>query len=380
MKILIFSWRGPGHPKAGGAEQATFEHAKIWSKKGFDVTWFTSSFDKARMEENIEGVNFIRRGDEILGVQIKAIWWYLFGDHKKFDIVVDEFHGIPFFTPLYIRSKKIGWIHEVAKEVWLMNPLKFPLNIIYGVLGFIGEPLIFRLFYTHIPFMTVSESTKEDLTKWGIYGNNIHVVKNGVTLDLPSRLPVKEKKKTAIYLGAVAKDKGIEDAIRAFAYINMEDSNWQYWVVGEADKNYLKFLESLVKELGLTKKIKFWGFVTNRQKFELLAKAHLLVNPSFREGWGLVNIEANSVRTPVVGYEVVGVKDSVINGKTGILCRLGDVDKLALNCIYLLSNPKEYRRMQQNALSWSKNFNWEKAGSRSFKLLNSLVGMCPPID
>lgn len=380
MNILIFSWRGPGHPKAGGAEQATFEHAKAWFKKGFGITWFTSSFDKAKREENIEGINFIRRGDEIFGVQIRAIWWYLFGDHKKFDIVVDEFHGIPFFTPLYVRSKKLAWIHEVAKEVWLMNPLKFPLNVIYGVLGFIGEPLIFRLLYAHIPFMTVSNSTKEDLQRWGISKTMIYVINNGVTLDLPTKLPSKEKKKTIIYLGSIAKDKGIEDAIRVFAQINSKNPNWQYWVVGKADVNYLKVLQRLAKGLGVSRKIKFWGFVSNRRKFELLARAHILLNPSYREGWGLVNIEANAVGTPTVGYNVTGMRDSVIDGRTGILCKLGDIQKLAANCIDLLSVQNKYKTFHDNAVKWSRKFSWEKAGRQSFKLLNSLAGMRPLID
>lgn len=152
MKVLIFSWRGLGHPRAGGAELATQEHAKYWVGKGNKVTLFTSFFKNGKREETIDGVKVIRRGREILGVQVAAFFWYVFGKHERFDIVVDQFHGLPFFTPLYIRSKKLGYIHEVAKEVWLINRLKFPLNILYGVLGYVGEPfLTTQIFLDEMP-------------------------------------------------------------------------------------------------------------------------------------------------------------------------------------------------------------------------------------
>ena len=67
------------------------------------------------------------------------------------------FHFIPFFTPLYTKSKKLAFIHETAEEIWLRHRL-FPINII----GYFIEPLFFKL-YRNIPFMTVSNSTKRDL-------------------------------------------------------------------------------------------------------------------------------------------------------------------------------------------------------------------------
>lgn len=373
MNILLLSWRDLKHPNAGGAEQVTFEHAKGWVAGGHNVWWFSSSFDGYKTKETFENITFVRRGRQTLGVHILAFFWYVFGKHPRFDLVVDQFHGIPFFTPLYVRAKKIAYIHEVTGEaVWKLNPWPRPFNLIPWVVGTICEPIVFKLFYTRIPFMTVSNSTKKNLVELGIPEYNIRVIPNGVLLDaLPSRLPQKEKKKTVVYLGALSADKGIIDALRVFGEMHRLDGDWQYWVIGRGSKEYTDKLHSMSADLGISKNIKYWGFVGDEKKFELLARAHIMVNPSVREGWGLVNIEANAVGTPVIGYNVLGTKDSIVDGRTGLLVESGDYKQLA-RAILDLTNRSEYLTFRRNALEWSKRFTWDQAKDRSLKFINSL--------
>lgn len=372
MNILILSWRGPGHPHAGGAEQATHEYAKGWVKAGHKVSLFTSDYIGARKEEIIDGVKIIRLGSQIFGVHIEAFKWFLFGKHEKFDIVIDQFHGIPFFTPLYMREKKLAFIHEITKEVWSLNPWPYPFNLIPAVLGRVFEPFIFKLFYKKIPFLTGANSTKEDLITWGIPKKNITVIPYGVT-SLKLKTYKKEDKKTIIFLGALSKDKGIEDALKIFSILNQQD-DFQFWIVGKGEEHYLKNLNSQSCKLGIDKKIKFWGFVTQGQKFELLSRAHILVNPSAREGWGLVVIEAASVGTPTVGYNVAGLKDSILDGKTGILCN-PNPRSCAEVTLSLIKDKKKYEILRKNCFEWSKKFNWEISYKESFRLIEKLVNI-----
>ncbi|KKU03504.1 MAG: Glycosyl transferase group 1 [Candidatus Amesbacteria bacterium GW2011_GWB1_47_26] len=366
----MLSWRGPGHPNYGGAEISTYHHIRAWVKAGHQVYWFTSSVLHSPSEETIDGVHIIRRGFQILQVQFAAVIWYFFSPHPKFDLVVDQFHGIPFFTPLFVRSKKLAFIHEVAKEVWWINHLRFPANYIFGTAGFISEPLIFRLFYRHIPFFTVSQSTKQDLIKWSIPASNIYIIPNGTTT-LPAKF-AKEKTPTVIFLGAVAHDKGIEDTLFAFSYIIKLHPQWRLWIVGKSEPTYQAKLDELGLHLGINSRLKFWGFVNQRKKFELLAKAHVMLNPSIREGWGLVNIEANSVGTPVVAYDVPGCRDSIQNGTTGLLCPKGDISCLAKTCVRLVSDNKLYEKTSAQAKKWSLQFSWAKSASLSLKLIETL--------
>ena len=372
MNILVLSWRDPKHPNAGGAEISTLEHAKAWVKAGHKVIWFSSSFKAAKSKEFVEGIEIVRGGRQFFDVQVRAFFWYLFGAHPKFNFVVDQFHGIPFFTPFYVRVKKLAFIHEVARDVWKLNPWPWPYRLIPAILGPVFEPLVF-VFYKNIPFMTVSESTRKDLINWGIPNPNVTVIQNGI--NLPNGFNYshpKEKTNTLIYLGAISKDKGIEDAFLAFSEILKVDKNWQFWVAGKASEDYLKWMERASKNLHFGNNYKYWGFVGEDKKFELLALAHLLINPSAHEGWGLVNIEASCVGTPVVGYDVHGVRDSVKDEETGILSSRGDYRSLAQNSLKLVADSRQYERFRINCINWSKKFSWQKATRESLQLIESL--------
>ncbi len=364
MNILMFSWRGPNHPNAGGAEIVTFEHLKAWAAAGHNVTLFTSATPDLPRLERLDKVQIIRRGQQLVTVQLHALFWYVFGHHPKYDLVVDQFHGLPFFTPLFVPAKKLAFIHEVAKEVWWINHLRFPINYLFGAIGFFLEHLIFKLFYRRIPFFTVSQSTKDDLVNWFIPPSNIHIIPSGV-ITLPADFP-KEKNPTVIFLGAVAKDKGIEDALFAFSLILKTNPQYQFWVVGKGEDKYLNSLR-------VPDNVKFWGFVNERHKFELLARAHVMLNPSVREGWGLVNIEANSVGTPVVAYDVPGCRDSIQDQVTGLLCPFKDIHCLAGSVQSLIENKSLYSRISTSAKSWSKQFTWAKSTPLSLALIDRIA-------
>lgn len=372
MRILVFSWRDPKHPLAGGAEQVMHEHMKGWVRGGHSVTLFVSRFKGSSKEETLNGVRIIRSGHQYhLGVQLTGILYYL--KHKNdYDFVVDQFHGMPFFTPIYVKKPILAVIQETAREVWFLNPLPRPLNWIYGVAGYFLEPLVFLL-YKKVPFMTGSQSAKEDLIKFGTPESNIHIVPHGVIVKNPRPLPQKEKIPTIVYLGVLSKDKGIEDALRCFSLLTSRE-RFRFWIIGRAEtENYSSRVKKLAGKLGLLKTIRFWGFVLQSKKFELLARAHILVNPSVREGWGLVNIEANSVGVPVVAYKNAGLVDSVKDGKSGILCKENTPEGLAKNTLTLIRSKDAYKNFVKGALEWSKKFSWKKSRKLSLNLIRCIV-------
>ncbi len=371
LNILILSWRGPGHPNAGGAEISTHEHAKGWVKAGYTVTLFTSYFSHAKREEVVDGVQIKRYGRQMLGVQWEAFIWYLFKLHQKFDLVIDQFHGIPFFTPLYVRIKKLAFIHEVAKEVWGLNPWPKPFNLLPAFLGMYLEPLIFKILYKKIPFMTVSKSTKDDLIEWGIPDKNITIIHNGINIPKDVKIFEKEKEPTLIFLGVLSRDKGIEDALEVFSILPTK-VKWKFWVVGRGGKEYLKHLKFLCKKLNIEKQVIFYDFVDERRKFELLSRANLLINTSIREGWGLVVIEAASVGTPTVGYNVAGLRDSIKNGITGLLCNPNPKD-CREEILSLINNKKNYNILRENCLKWGSKFSWEKSVKESLELIEKIA-------
>lgn len=374
MNILLFSWRGPNHPNAGGAEISSHEHAKGWVREGHKVTLFTSFFSGAKREEVIDGIAIKRYGRQMFGVQWEAFVWYLFKAHEKFDLVIDQFHGIPFFTPIYIRAKKLAFIHEVAKEVWSLNSWPKPYNLLPTIIGTILEPLIFKFFYRNTPFMTVSDSTKQDLILWGIQSQKIAVIHNGVIVPRKLQLFQKEKEPTLIFLGAISRDKGIEESLKAFARLYSQNKKYKLWVVGKAEGNYLERLKILSNRLGIKKGVTFYGFVNETKKFKLLAKAHILINTSVREGWGLVVIEAASVGTPTLAFDAPGLRDSIKDKVTGLLCKRRDTDELANLIKETIEDKTLFNDLSKNAYAWSEKFNWDKSVALSLQLIKRIAG------
>lgn len=370
MNILYLSWRGPGHPNSGGAELVAHEHAKAWIKKGHKVTLFTSYFPGAKEVEYIDRVKIIRAGNAILTVQLKAFIWYLFKSKEKFDVVIDEFHGLPFFTPLYVRAKKLAWIHEIAGNVWKFNSLPFPFNSLVANLAPVCEPLIFKLFYKKTKFVTFADSIKNELIDICIPEKNITIINHGVNILNPKKIS-KNKMFTISYLGVLTQDKGIEDAIDAINLLN-KIQKIQFWIIGQGEGSYTKFLKSKVEALGLDKVTKFWGFVNEQKKFKLLKKASVLIHPSIREGWGLVVIEAGLMGTPTIGYNVSGLRDSIIDMETGLLCKYNNPKNLSENIFKLYQDKKLYKKLSQNSIKWSKNFSWGKSTCQSLDIINKL--------
>jgi glycosyltransferase involved in cell wall biosynthesis len=366
MNILILNWRDPKNPKSGGAEIVTINHAKAWVKAGHRVTWLTSSFRSSKKKEKIEGVNIIRRGNSI-SVYLFAPFYYLFSGNK-FDVVIDEIHGLPFFTPIYVRKPKIIFIHEVADEIWdYMYP--FPISKI----GKMVENLYFKL-YKNIKCWTDADSTADDLEKYGIKRENCTIINCPISNKTLIKFSEKEDIPTFIFVSRIVRMKGIENVIKAFLCIEEKLKNVKLWIVGDGDDKYMKELKGKIKKCSAISRIKFFGHVSEEKKLELMGKAHLLLHASIKEGWGLVVIEAASQATPSIVYNVSGLRDSVKDCKTGIVLEENTPEEMARKTVALLEDKEKYSTFQKNGLQWARSLTWDKATRKSLALLEDIVG------
>lgn len=364
MRILILNWRDPSHPYAGGAEKSILEHAKYWLKKGADVTWYSSSFESSKKQEIINGIKIIRVGSHYT-THLMFIFYCLLGKFNGYSVIIDCFHFLPYFTPLFMRKeKKIALIQETGGNLWFKN-----ISPPFAVIGFLLEPLFF-LFYKDTVFITASESTKKDLLKFGIKKNMIQVILHGV--DFKDIKANKEKTPTVLYLGLLSKDKGLEDAIKAFIEIRRKIPSAKLWIAGREQKR--EYLNSVLKSLKLTNSkdfITYYGYVTEKVKFELFKKSWILLHPSEKEGWGLNVIEAATQGTPTVGYNVAGLRDSIKHKQTGILTD-PNFFSLGKEAIGVISDKNLYNSLSKEAILWSRNFSWKSSGKASFNLLTKL--------
>ena len=359
MRILILNWRSLNDPLAGGAERATFEHAKRWVKNHkANITWLSPRYDK-KDNEIIEGIHFkyiglplTRKISQLIFrfplFYFLVFWTYVTQFKGKIDVVVDEVHGIPFLTPLYVREKIIVYIHEVAGEIWdLMYP--FPINKI----GHFIEKLLY-LPYKKIKFVA-SPSATRDLLNLGFNKNQITTLTYGITAPVVKAVPQKAKDLTIIFLNRLVKMKGPERAIDIFAKVHKVDKTAKLIFIGDGEPDFKDKLREKIKNSGLSKSVSFVGFVSEPEKFKILSKAHVLLNTSFKEGWGLVNIEANRMGTPVIAYKVKGNEDSVQTGVSGFVFNVGEEDKMAQKIVEI----KKDEQIRKSAIKYSNTFNWE---------------------
>lgn len=360
--ILIFNWRDIKHSYAGGAEVYIHELSKRWVNAGHAVTIFCGNDGLHPRCEIIDGVEIIRRGGFYF-VYVWAFIYYLFHFRGRFDLIIDSQNGIPFFTPLYVKEPVFSLMYHVHQEVFRKS-LVWLLSAIAAVLENRAMPWIYR----NTKFITVSDSTKEEMQKLGISASAITIIYPGVDLSVLGS-GTKSKKPTVLYLGRLKYYKGIETFINTAEKIVKEIPNAKFIIAGDGEER--ENLIKLVKNLKLEGKIKFLGRVSEREKVRLYQRAWVFVNPSMMEGWGITTLEANACGTPVVAANVPGLRDSVRNPSSGFLVPHGDSNAFAQKIQQLIENDRSRAQMSYKAMIWAKKFDWEKSANEGLKILSS---------
>jgi glycosyltransferase involved in cell wall biosynthesis len=98
--------------------------------------------------------------------------------------------------------------------------------------------------------------------------------------------------------------------------------------------------ERLAKELGVQTDVYFLG--SQPEVIEILAEADVLLQPSEMESFGLTALEASAACTPAVASKVGGLPEVIIEGETGFLLPLGDVEGMAGKVLELLADRSIY--------------------------------------
>ena len=244
----------------------------------------------------------------------------------------------------------------------------FPVNYF----GKSIEPILL-LAYKKTKFITVSDSTKKSLINVGIKSENISVINNGIRQKHLNFLPDKQKIPTFIFVSRVVKMKGVEEVIKSFFFILKELKNANLWIVGDGDKKYIEHLKRTMHLYSISTKINFFGFVSENRKLHLMSKAHILLHASVKEGWGLVVVEAASCGTPSVVYNVAGLRDSVLNNKTGVVLKKNSPQEMARETVSLYKDKRRYLNFKKNSLLWAKSLTWEKATRQSQILIEKVA-------
>ncbi|MFH1687038.1 MAG: glycosyltransferase family 4 protein [bacterium] len=358
MRILALNWNDLMNPYAGGAEVHLEELLRRLVTYGHEVTLICSGFSGCRAEEVVEGVLIIRRGNRYNFNLVVPRFLRRLVRREPFDILVEDINKIPFYTQLYLNLKTLVVIpHLFATTVFQ------EINWILGTYIYLAEKPLVPL-YRGCHYNVISESTADDIAARGVPRQDISVIHCGIDRDLYAHDPSVPKypEPTILYLGRIKKYKSIQHLIKAFAIIKRQIPKARLMIVGSGD--YLDDLKNLARGEGVSEDVEFPGYVSVDNKVDRMRRSHVCVLPSLKEGWGLTNIEANSVGTAVIAADVPGLRDSVRDGRTGFLFDYGDIDQLAGKLISVLSDDDLRRRLEQGGLEWAEAFNWDSAAKK----------------
>ncbi len=357
MRILWFNWRDIKNPDAGGAEVLIHEVILRLANKGHENTLFASKFPNCLNYEKVDSTETIRDGGKYT-VYGKARKFY-HANSEKYDVVIDSINTKPFLTPKFVKTKPIiALFYQLAREFWFYET-RFPINII----GYYFLERKWLSYYRNTPTITISDSSKHDLSEIGF--KKIFMIPMGINVTPLTQVPEKEEVPTVIFVGRLKKAKRPDHALQAFSIIKKSIPEARMWVVGDG------YMRNKLEMMNI-KDVVFYGRVTNELKYSLMSKAHLSLVPGVREGWGLVVTESNAMGTPVVAYNVPGLRDSVDN-KTGILVNENTPLSLANSAIFLLENKDLLNQYSANALAFSKNFSWANTGNEFDRIIKDVT-------
>ena len=208
--------------------------------------------------------------------------------------------------------------------------------------------------------IAVSRSTEDDLSHQGV--KTIAVIPPGC--DAVGTRALRRRTSSAprlLFMGRLVRQKRAPDAVKAFRLIRQSWPDATLDVIGDG---YLR--RSL--EARHATNVAIHGFVPEEDKNRLLTEADMVLIPATREGWGITAIEAAAHGVPVVAYDVGGLRDSVVDGKTGLLCR-PEPAAMAETASRLLGDTQGRRSMASTAIAWAAQFTWERAAQEVMRVL-----------
>lgn len=255
-------------------------------------------------------------------------------------ILADENIELPFITTLHGTD-----ITLVGKDASFESAISFVMNRSNAVTA-------------------VSESLKQDTYKY--FRNvkrEIEVIPNFICMEdynFPNRMETRKKyagddEKILMHVSNFRKVKRVEDVLRMFDIVRKKMPA-RLILIGDGPQR--SNIDKLCRELDTCSQITSLGKVSEPGSF--LSIADLFVLPSETESFGLAALEAMAAGVPVISTNTGGLPEINKQDYSGMLSNVGDVEDMAKNALYILSNEERLSQFKNNAKAQAQNFDIDK--------------------
>ncbi len=212
----------------------------------------------------------------------------------------------------------------------------------------------------------VSNKLKNDALKYSKLGKNYVVIPNGVNgkdilVDKNEQIQEEFKnKKYILTAGNLIETKGINYIIEAFAKIHGKYEDLVLVIVGQGQER--ENLKELARNRGVEDKVIFKGKIPHKKLMQYMNQCYFFVLPSYKEGFGVVYIEAMAQEKVVIGCKGQGIEDVIEDNLDGLLVNPRDVEDLVVKMEYIINN--EDKREHMALLAKKKvmtKFTWKRS-------------------
>lgn len=372
MKIGIVCY-----PTYGGSGVVATELGKALAQKGHKVH-FISYRVPARLDSFVENIFFheVSFADYPLFEQAPyetalASKMVDVARHEKLDLL-HVHYAIPHAATAYM-----------AKQILKLQGIALPyITTLHGTdITLVGkdasyEPVVTFSINQSDGVTTVSDWLRDETYRNFPIEKEIEVIPNFIDFNRFHKAKKEHFKKAIapngekilIHTSNFRKVKRTDDVVKIFEQVRKELSV-KLLLVGDGPER--QHVEQLCRELNLMDDIRFLG--KQEAVEELLAVSDLFLMPSETESFGLAALEAMACQVPVVSTNAGGLPEINVNGKTGFMSAVGDVENMAKQSIAILKDNNTLAKFKEGALAQAKQFDIEKILPRYEKYYESIL-------
>ena len=354
----------------GGVEVCAFNEAQQLSKYN-NITVLTSREDNEKPEFDIDNVHviccgkkrdYVQKGSFTDRIKFMKDAYDTGKNLKDIDLVIG-YNFITYPVALKIARKLnvpiVARYHDVWIGRWIEN---------MGITGLFGEVIERYFLKQDIDLvLPVSDYTKDNLKPY-IPENKLKTVHNIV--DFPKVESEPYTKPTIACVARLVEYKRVEDLIRAVHIVKETIPDIQCKIVGTGPLD--EQLKNLSKELNLEDNVEFLGFVEKHEDvMKIVNSSRVFCLPSIVEGFGIVIIEALSLKTPFVAARIPPVVEAS-GQKGGLFFEPKNYVELSECLLKLFNDDELYHKLQTEGYEQSTNYSKEVIGNKLNKIFNEL--------
>lgn len=378
MRILIVNHEYP--PVGGGGGVFSKDLAEEWRRMGHVVHVVTSRGAGLSKREKINGVVIFRtwvggRRDFQHSGLLNLLLFDITGAYRALRLILKkryDFINTHFAVPagpigcllqILCKCKHVLTIHGAD----IYDPTRMMSGHRWALTRWIISTVINR---AHLTIASTKE-IKEKAEKYYRIGESVLTIPLGF---LPSRFLARSEPRSypakgplrLVTIGRLVKRKNIQLLLSAVASLGDKAI---LTVVGDGPER--KGLEKFARKLGLRNRVRFSGFVDERQKMNELRKADVFVSSSIHEGFGIVFLEAMAAGLPIIASSSGGQVHFLREGENARFFASGKKDELASAIAYFWENRNELEKYGRNNQKDIKNYYISRIAARYLKLIAS---------